>query len=215
MAGSFSLADLAPLNAGLFKLWARSIHFDHAGEWDIITNSHAAGKPVILALWHNELFALTAFGYTLDVPAVTFVSQSKDGEIIARILERLGHVATRGSSTRGGAKALVKAARVMRKECRHAVLTIDGPKGPRHEPKPGVILLARLAGARIMPIRAFPERKHVFTSSWDRFELPYPFTRCQVRVGRPLDIPEGELDEAGMERETERLRLAMLSIDPR
>ena len=212
---AFSIANLAPVSAGLFKLWAHSIRFDHAGEWDPITASRAQGKACVLALWHNELFALTAFGYTMRMPAVTFVSQSKDGEIIARMLERMGHVTARGSSTRGGVKALVKASRVMRRENRHGVLTVDGPKGPRHEPKPGAILLARLSGTLIFPIRAFPERKYVFARSWDRFEIPYPFTRCQVRVGEPIQAPDGELDEAAMAQETERLGRVMRGIRPR
>ncbi|MCM0754380.1 lysophospholipid acyltransferase family protein [Desulfovibrio aminophilus] len=212
---AFSIADLAPVTAGLYKLWAHTIRYDHAGEWDPITASRMEGKACVLALWHNELFALTAFGYIMKMPAVTLVSQSKDGEIIARMLERMGHVTARGSSTRGGVKALIKAARVMRKENRHGVLTVDGPKGPRHVPKPGALLLSRLSGNLIFPIRAFPERKVVFQRSWDKFEIPYPFTRCQIRVGEPIQAPDEEMDEAALNREAERLGRIMRGITPR
>ncbi len=145
---------------------------------------------------------------------MTFVSQSKDGEIIARVLERIGHVTTRGSSTRGGVKALIKAARVMRDQKRMAVLTIDGPKGPRYEPKPGAIFLAKTAGALLVPVRAFPRRMHVFQKSWDRFELPYPFTPCPVRVGEPYALKNEKLDEKGLAEEAARLRERMLALGP-
>ncbi|HKI80352.1 MAG TPA: DUF374 domain-containing protein, partial [Pseudodesulfovibrio sp.] len=100
---------------------------------------------------------------------VTFVSQSKDGEVIARVLEQIGHVTVRGSSTRGGVRALLQAKRIMEKQNRMAVFTVDGPKGPRHKPKDGIIFLAQRAGAKIVPLRAYPVSKKVFDKSWDHF----------------------------------------------
>lgn len=215
MPHSFSPADLAPLSAGLFKLWALSLRFDHGGEWDQVTDFQRAGKPVVVCLWHNELLSLTAFGWRIKSPAVTLVSQSKDGEIISRVLERLGYATARGSSTRGGVRALIRTARVMRDANRLAVFTVDGPKGPRHEPKPGAIYLARLAKAVVIPVRAFPTGKWVFAKSWDRFEIAKPFTRVRVRVGRPWNIMDGELDDAAMARETGFLKERLLALEPR
>lgn len=215
MPGPFSLADLAPLSAGLFKLWALSLRFDHGGEWDQVTRLHLARKPVILCIWHSELLALAAYGWRIPDALVTVISQSKDGEIIARMVERLGYAVARGSSTRGGLKALLRLARIMRAENRMAVLTVDGPKGPRHEPKPGAVFLARQTGAAIIPVRAYPSRKWVFTKSWDRFEVPKPFARIQVRAGQPWHVADGDPNEAALARETGLLRERLLALEPK
>ena len=205
----------APLAAALFKAWTRSLRFevhDEFGSAQAISSGH---EPLVLALWHGEIFPATAYGYTITDRAVTFVSQSKDGEFIARVLERLGHVTVRGSSTRGGVKALLTAKRIMDKENRRAVFTIDGPKGPRHKAKDGVLFLAQRAGARILPIRAFPERRFEFDKSWDRFVLPYPFTRCPIYLGEPMAVTLEKLEGEVMDRERERLERRMLALGPK
>lgn len=202
-----------PLLSGLFRLWARTLRFECVGDTDRFLNLNASGRPVIIALWHGEIFPVTAFGDTLTRHLVTFVSQSKDGEIIARVLERLGHTTVRGSSSKGGVRALLKAKRIMERENRMAVFTVDGPRGPRHKAKPGVVFLAQRSGAVIVPIRAYPRRAKVF-GSWDRFVLPLPFTRCKVFVGEPRGVTEKRLDDRVMERELKRLEEWMLSLKP-
>ncbi|WP_147821458.1 lysophospholipid acyltransferase family protein [Salidesulfovibrio onnuriiensis] len=205
---------LTPAVAGLYKLWIRSLRLEDLGGWEKIGSLHEAGHPLVLCLWHEEIFALTGYGWTRTQDVVTFVSQSKDGEFITRVLLSLGHVPVRGSSTRGGVRALLGAKRIMERENRMAVFTIDGPRGPRRVPKDGPIFLAQRAGAKIVPMRAFPRRKHVFEKSWDHFQVPYPFTSCQIRIGDPYDVTTEKLTEDVMERERERLRLAMENITP-
>ncbi|EGB13658.1 protein of unknown function DUF374 [Pseudodesulfovibrio mercurii] len=204
-------AAFAPFIAWLFKLWVRTIRFEPHGAIDFLDRNRR-GEAGVIALWHGEIFPVTAFGHTVSSHLVTFVSQSKDGEVIARVLERIGHTTVRGSSTRGGVKALLKAKRVMEQENRMAVFTIDGPKGPRHKAKDGVIFLAQRAGAKILPIRAYPERKVVFDKSWDHFVLPLPFTRCPVYVGEPMDVTDEKLTKDVLERETARLEARMLAL---
>ncbi|AMK11810.1 MAG: lysophospholipid acyltransferase family protein [Pseudodesulfovibrio sp.] len=207
-------ASFAPFISWLFRLWTRSIRFEVVGDPGSFIESNKRGEAVVLALWHGEIFPLTAYGHTLSSHLVTFVSQSKDGEVIARVLERLGHSTVRGSSTRGGVRALLQAKRVMERENRMAVFTIDGPKGPRHRAKDGVIFLAQRAGAKIIPLRAYPERKKVFDKSWDRFVLPLPFTRCPVYLGDPMEVTTEKLTPEVMEREKRRLEERMLSLGP-
>ena len=209
-------AAFAPFIAWLFKLWAWTIRFEPIGDSKGFLERNRQGEPAVIALWHGEIFPVTAFGHkSLTSHVVTFVSQSKDGEVIARVLERLGHTTVRGSSTRGGVKALLQAKRIMERENRMAVFTIDGPKGPRHKAKDGVIFLAQRAGARIIPFRAYPKRKKVFDKSWDHFVLPLPFTRCPVYVGEPMAVTDEKLTSEVLERETARLEARMLALGPK
>jgi len=207
-------AAFAPLIAWIFRLWTRTLRFEAVGSTDFV-ELNRQGRPMVIALWHGEIFPVTAFGHTLTSHLVTFVSQSKDGEIIARMLERLGHVTVRGSSTRGGVKALLRAKRIMTAENRMAVFTMDGPKGPRHKVKDGVIFLAQRAGAAIVPLRAYPVRRKVFAKSWDRFVLPMPFTRCPVYIGEPMAVTDEKLTEEVMAREIARLEARMSSLGPK
>jgi hypothetical protein len=203
----FDPLTLAPFVARLYRLWARLLRYDDpGGKWRAVRAAQAAGTPVVLALWHNELFALAGYGLYRGLSCVTVVSQSQDGEFIARVLERLGHATARGSSSRGGARALMTCIREMKRNRRIGVFTVDGPRGPRHEVKDGVIYAAHRAGALIFPLRALSQRRFVFTKSWDRFELPWPFTRCRVLVGEPYRITVKTLDAAALARERRRLK---------
>lgn len=208
-------ASLSPLIAGLYTLWSRSIRYEFHGDWPALINAKDSGQAFIVALWHEEIFPLTSWGVSRYSHFVTFVSQSKDGEIIARVLERLGHTTVRGSSSRGGVRALLKAKRVMEKENRIGIFTVDGPRGPRHKVKDGILFLAQRMGAKIVPMRAFPENKKVFDKSWDHFVLPYPFTRCQVHMGEPMEVTTEKLDEDVMMREKERLEKRLLDMHPK
>ena len=117
---------------------------------------------------------------------VTMASRSKDGEVIARWLERNGYVVARGSTSRGGGAALREMVRAMRLG-RHGALTVDGPRGPARVVQPGVVELARLTGAWILPI-SFSSRRPRFLSSWDRYLVPLPFSENVVAYGEPFEI---------------------------
>lgn len=205
---------LSPFIAALYRLWIATIRFEVHGDLQCILARREQRHPLVLALWHGELFSVTGFGHTICSDVVTFVSQSRDGEVIAQVLEKLGHATVRGSSTRGGVRALLQAIRVMASENRMAVFTVDGPRGPRHKAKGGVIYLAHKAGAAIIPLRAYPVRKKVFHRSWDRFALPLPFTRCHIYVGEPMAVTTEKLTNETLAREQERLETAMLALGP-
>ena len=209
----FNPAVLSPLIAWLFRAWTWTLRFEPHGDTRAFLELNRQGEPLVIALWHGEIFPITASGHTLSSHPVTLVSQSKDGEVIARVIEKLGHSTVRGSSTRGGVRALIQAKRIMERENRMAVFTIDGPKGPRHKSKDGVIFLAQLAGARIVPVRAFPERGKVF-NSWDRFILPMPFTRCPVYIGEPMTVTGEKLTKEVLAQERTRLEERMNALGP-
>ena len=125
-------------------------------------------------------------------------SQSKDGEWIARWLEANGYVVVRGSTTRGGSQALREMVRQVRSG-RNAALTVDGPRGPARVVAPGVVQLARLTGAWILPITSSSSRAR-FLRSWDRYLVPAPFSRSVVVYGEPFPIPPELSDGAACER---------------
>ncbi|CCO24633.1 lysophospholipid acyltransferase family protein [Maridesulfovibrio hydrothermalis] len=201
-------AFFAPSVAFFFRWWVRSIRFEIDG-YDDFTALVNQKKPLMLALWHNELFSLIGVGVRKKLPLVTMASDSKDGQIITDILERLDYEVARGSSTRGGLKAMLGIARVMREKGKIGVITMDGPKGPRHKIKPGILAIAQKAGAPIIPMRAYPSNPFVFKKSWDRFELPKPFYSCKICLGEPFIVTDHKLDQEYLRSEALRLENIM------
>ena len=166
-----------------------------------------ASKKNIFALWHSRILPFSHVYKGLG--SAILVSASKDGEIIARILEKQGQKTIRGSSRKGGMKALGKLADAMTADPRRPGTVIpDGPQGPRFQVQKGVILLAQKTGMPITPVTCGVKRSKVF-NSWDQFMLPLPFTTCLLIYGDPLHVSaeanEAEIESARKELET-RLR---------
>jgi len=200
---------ITPALTVLYRAWVRSIRFEDGGGPKAINEAAYSGRPVMLAVWHSELFALTGYGMCrMHGRLATVVSDSRDGEIIAQVLERTGYETARGSSTRGGFKALIALKRHM-EQGRIGVITVDGPRGPRHKVKDGAVYVAHRSGALLFPVRSRPASLHVFERSWDKFQLPMPFTSCPVYFGEPLEFPYEKMTPELLAREGERLEKAM------
>jgi lysophospholipid acyltransferase (LPLAT)-like uncharacterized protein len=138
-----------------------------------------ARRPVIFALWHGELLPLLWHQRGENVAIV--ISEHRDGEIIARIAESLGYATVRGSSSRGGSRALIGLMREI-DAGRDGAITPDGPRGPARVFAPGAAVAAQRTGALIAPIRAQASRAWRL-KSWDRFLIPKPFARVRVSFG--------------------------------
>ncbi len=158
-------------------------------------------RPFVLAFWHGQQFALLRWAASQRMSAL--VSQSRDGELVAASLARLGIASARGSSSRGGAAGLRAIVRRLRAG-RDAAFAVDGPCGParvvRSTPGAdgvGAALAARLAGSAVVPMAAACARCHVFARAWDGFELPLPFTRVAVVLGAPLSPGEATPEALG------------------
>ena len=165
------------------------------------------GRPVIFVLWHGRLLPL---GYLHRGQGVYgLASLSADGEYIARVLVHWGMPMVRGSSSRGGDTALRQMVRVVRAGHSMAI-TPDGPRGPRQQLKPGVLQLAQLTGAPLIPIAAAASRAWWF-ESWDRFLVPKPFARIAVAYGRPVLVPR-EADAATLEEARSTLQHELDSL---
>ncbi|MBA4358563.1 MAG: hypothetical protein C0405_12655 [Desulfovibrio sp.] len=204
----------APLITFVYKLWVRSMRFRIAGGFDRLRASLDAGRPVMLAIWHEELFALT--GYSLfELPGryATVVSDSRDGELIAQVLVRIGFLTARGSSTRGGLKAL-KQLRQFMEAGRIGVITVDGPRGPRQKVKDGAVYLAQRSGALLFPVRSRLSSLHAFERSWDHFQLPMPFCVCEVHLGQPLEFAPGKMSGEDLAQGNLRLEQALRDTLP-
>lgn len=167
-----------------------------------------AGRPYIFGVWHNRL-ALSIVMYRQYMKAVEqpsrmagLVSASRDGALLSRVLELLGVQPVRGSSSRRGAQALLELSSWLDRGYDVAI-TVDGPRGPRYGVKPGVIGLAQVTGRPVVP-GSFRLSRKWSLKSWDRFQIPVPFSTCFFDFGEPLSVPR-DLSEA--EREAIRVEL--------
>jgi len=149
-------------------------------------------KKYLFSLWHSRILPL-AYAHK-GIGSAVMVSRSKDGELIAQVIHRQGHFSLRGSSKKSGKKTLNELYKEIVKNNRPGTLTPDGPQGPPFIVKPGIINLASLTGYPIIPVSASARKIKVF-GSWDGFILPWPFTECIIKYGRPLKIPEIEKQE--------------------
>jgi len=143
-------------------------------------------QPAVIAFWHRCVFPATYWYRHRGIAVMT--SASFDGEYIARIIERFGFPAVRGSSSRGGVRALLGMHKVVERNQPVAV-TIDGPRGPRYVAKPGPVLLARNTRVPLYCFHIALEKAWVL-KSWDAFMIPKPFSRALLRVGRLIQVPD-------------------------
>jgi lysophospholipid acyltransferase (LPLAT)-like uncharacterized protein len=152
-------------------------HFDEALQ---------AGKFPILALWHGRILAATLYWRDRDVVAMT--SMNFDGEWIARLMARFGYRAARGSTSRGGARALVQLKREIA-EGRMVAFTVDGPRGPARVAQRGASWLAGATGQPILPFHI--EASRFWTAgSWDRTQVPRPFSTVAIAIGEPITVAD-------------------------
>ena len=172
-----------PLVRVLAASWRISL--DHEDRWRTL---YQAGKPHVFLLWHEALLPLLWQHRNQGIAIV--VSEARDGQYLSDVATALGYRTVRGSSTRGGARALLGAVRALQSSGAVA-FTPDGPRGPRRELKPGVVAAAQRGGGVIVPIHAEADRAWRL-DSWDRFMIPKPLARVQITYGRPFTVAEGE-----------------------
>jgi lysophospholipid acyltransferase (LPLAT)-like uncharacterized protein len=150
-----------------------------------------AQSRYVYCFWHDSL----AGPLKIRAKVKILISQHADGELIAQVCERLGFGTIRGSTTRGGAEALLDMIRGNHQSS-HLAVTPDGPRGPRHKLQPGVILVASLSELAIVPVGV--GYTHAWRAkSWDRFIVPIPLSTIVGVLGEPIHIPP-KLNRAGI-----------------
>jgi lysophospholipid acyltransferase (LPLAT)-like uncharacterized protein len=180
------------------------------------SGSHPETKGhVIFCVWHNRLAATLAsyndFAHSRwpDHGLAAMISASRDGGVLASVVERFGIQPIRGSTSRRGPQALLEATTWMERGY-SIVITPDGPRGPVYQIQEGIIHLAQLTGRPIIPVSNFTRWK-IRLRSWDRFQIPLPFARCQAYHGEPIWVPR-DATEAQREELRVKLETAMRAI---
>jgi lysophospholipid acyltransferase (LPLAT)-like uncharacterized protein len=164
----------------------------------------------IYVSWHSRIVmaAATQAGCGVNV----LISRHGDGEFIVRVVERMGFHTIRGSSTRGGGRALLEIVRVL-VDGGDVAMTPDGPKGPRLRVQQGCVVAAMKSGAPIVPL-GFECSRAKRLASWDRFVVPWAFAKVAVVVGDEIAVPS-DLDEAGVEEWRARIEAALGDVSRR
>jgi lysophospholipid acyltransferase (LPLAT)-like uncharacterized protein len=154
---------------------------------DIEDNIIKKGQRPIYVSWHQRFFP-GIFFLSDRKPIAIIVSKSKDGDIISKIIKMLGWLPVRGSSSKGGTEALREVKRLAKAGFSLGHI-VDGPKGPFGEVKQGLLILAKISGMPILPVIISAENKWIF-NSWDKFNLPKPFSKVIIFFGKETFIPK-------------------------
>jgi lysophospholipid acyltransferase (LPLAT)-like uncharacterized protein len=183
---------------GLIMLIARTVRWTVV-HWHHYEEIIRSGKHIIYTFWHNRTFLATWFWRRRGI--VVMSSRSFDGECMARCIQRFGYGAARGSPTRDTNRAFLQMVKCM-KQGMDTAFTIDGPHGPIYVAKQGATRLAQLTGHVILPFHISAKR-YWEIKSWDRFQIPYPFTRAVILLGKPIYVSPEASDSEMAERQAE------------
>jgi lysophospholipid acyltransferase (LPLAT)-like uncharacterized protein len=184
---------LIPIAYGILRLYLRMVRIRSENEEELLDHLRRGGKGIV-AVWHQRILLVVRYARRFaEFTPAAMISRSRDGDLIADVCRRLNFRPVRGSSSRGGREAL---AAMITELSVHpvAVHALDGPRGPRGVIKPGLIRMAQLSGAPIIPVYISVNRAWRL-KSWDRFLIPKPFSTVRVRWDKPIAVP-AELDDA-------------------
>ena len=208
-AKRFQAASIAALGYPIVAALGRTFRWRAQGRdhYDAVL---ASGQPPIMAFWHGRILPATVYFQRRGIVVIT--SENFDGEWIARIITRFGYGTARGSTSRGGVRALVQLKRDMAAG-RSTAFTVDGPRGPALKVQPGVVWLAKATGNPIVPFH-IEAQSHWTARSWDRTQLPRPFSKVAICIAPPQFVA-GDADEAAVEAARLRLEQTLLDLMPR
>jgi lysophospholipid acyltransferase (LPLAT)-like uncharacterized protein len=175
--------------------------------YDAIVRS---GRRPIMAFWHGRILPATYYFRRRGIVVIT--SENFDGEWIAGIIERFGYGTARGSTSRGGRRALLQLTRDMAAG-KPAGFTLDGPRGPAHIAQPGAVWLAKSTGNPVLPFHMEAQR-HWTLNSWDRTQIPKPFATVSIAMGKPFDVP-ADADDAAIEASRQKLEADLTALEAR
>ena len=169
------------------------------------SSQHAISqRPLIGSFWHECIIPATYAYRNLGVRVMS--SNSYDGEYMGRIIHKLGFVAVKGSSSRNAVRALLGLRRAL-DDGWTVAFSLDGPRGPRHQVKPGPVALARSAGVPMSAFHMAVDRAWVL-NTWDRLIIPMPFSRVLMRFGKLIEVPR-EASDADLDRYTQELQATL------
>jgi lysophospholipid acyltransferase (LPLAT)-like uncharacterized protein len=196
---------LVPVLYGLLRVLGCTLRKRHTGQ-EQVEAFLREDRGGIGAFLHCDLASMALWGIEMarrGRPVTVLTSPSRDGQIFARFVRKLGVRTVKGSSSRGGAQGMLALVRALR-EGHHIGIVVDGPRGPRGTVKPGVIWLAQRSGAPIFPVAA-RVRPTITLPTWDRAEIPVPFARYEFIYGNKWIPPENTEDACRKLEETLRV----------
>jgi lysophospholipid acyltransferase (LPLAT)-like uncharacterized protein len=170
----------------------------------------ASGRQPILALWHGRILPATL--YFRDRGVVAMTSQNFDGEWIARLMARFGYEAARGSTSRGGGRALVQMKRAGARG-QPVAFTVDGTRGPARVAQPGAVWLAGATGQPIVPFHIEASR-HWTARSWDGTQVPKPGATLAIAIGAPIEVAR-DPDASALESVRAHLEHVLIDLEAR
>ena len=168
------------------------------------------GHQPIMAFWHGRILPATYYFRRRGIVVIT--SENFDGEWIAGIIERFGYGTARGSTSRGGRRALLQLKRDLA-DGRPAGFTLDGPRGPARVAQPGAVWLAKASGNPVLPFHLEANR-YWTVNSWDRTQIPKPFATVAIAMGEPFTVPENA-DDAAIEAARQALEQQLVRLEAR
>src|SRR5947207_1102214 len=171
---------------------------------------HEAGRQPIMAFWHGRILPATYYFRRRGIVVIT--SENFDGEWIAGIIERFGYGTARGSTSRGGGKALLQLVRDMAAG-KPAGFTVDGPRGPARVAQPGAMWLAKATGNPVLPFHVEADR-HWTLNSWDRTQVPKPYATVALAMGEPLEVA-ADADDSRVETARRMLEERLHALEQR
>jgi lysophospholipid acyltransferase (LPLAT)-like uncharacterized protein len=203
---------LPPVVIGGYRLLGRSWRYKTQNE-EILDTLVRERRQIVGAFLHARTFPLLYYFSRPDRGRwILMCSQSRDGELMTRLEEGLGFRVARGSSGRGGARALVEMIKAQREDRElNSCLAIDGSRGPRGIAQMGVITMAQKTGGLILPVAASTRDSWVWQKSWDRTVIPKSRATIHIRIGEPLEAP-AKLDSAGLEALRLRMQETLVSM---
>ena len=202
-------ATIAALGYPLIALLGRTLRWrvEGAHHLDAIV---ASGRPPVMGFWHGRILPATYYFRRRGIVVIT--SDNFDGEWIARIIERFGYGTARGSTSHGGRRALLQLKRDI-EAGRPAGFTLDGPRGPAKQAQAGAIWLAGATGSPVLPFHIEAQR-HWTLRSWDRTQIPKPFSTMALAIGAPIDVPP-DADDPTLEQKRAELERELAALEAR
>jgi lysophospholipid acyltransferase (LPLAT)-like uncharacterized protein len=212
---NFMIRLISKVLVPLVRLWFGTCRVEVINE-RVLREYILSGRPSVGGTWHRAgIYVLYYFG---RLHPMIMISQSKDGEMLAHYAAANGVIPVRGSSSRGGRDALKRMRRHLANGGKACATVLDGPRGPAHVAKKGMLVLAKQSGAPLIPVIWSANRTITLRNSWDKTLVPLPWSRICLAIGDPIHIPEDSSNE-DMERYRQlvedRLNALMAVVDRR
>jgi lysophospholipid acyltransferase (LPLAT)-like uncharacterized protein len=200
---------IAALGYRVVALLGSTLHWTTEGfeHYDAVVNG---GHQPVLAFWHGRILPATYYFRRRGIVVIT--SENFDGEWIAGIIERFGYGTARGSTSRGARRALLQMTRDMAAG-KPTAFTLDGPRGPARVAQAGAVWLSKATGNPVLPFH-IEARRHWTLNSWDRTQIPKPFSQVALAMGEPFQVA-ADADDAAIESARALLEQRLLALETR